>query len=358
MEVDAKLVRLGVVGAGMIGRRHIDTILACSDITELVGIADPDSDAGKLLGIDVPFFRTHLELLNKAKPDAVVIATPNSLHAQQGIDCCTHGVHFIVEKPVADSVESAVDLLRAIRLSGVKTLVGHHRRYLPMVRSARQILADGHIGRLVAVSAIWATRKTNEYFQVPWRKEFGGGPVLINGIHEIDLLRYLCGEIASLTGYTSSAVRNFPVEDASGALLNFQNGCIGTLICADSGLSPWTMEQGTRENTMFPYAGENSHRYIGTEGSLELPVLRLWSARNPRLIGWDKPLAVMPIEYVDCNPFVEQLKHFCRMIRVEESPVASAEEGARTLVATLAITRSARLGAPVDLTSTFRLLTN
>lgn len=356
MKVDGKLIRLGVFGAGMMGRRHIDTILACSDITELVGIADPFSDAEKLHGLGVPFFRTHLELLDKAKPDAVVIATPNSLHAEQGVDCCAYGVHFIVEKPVADSVETAIELLRAIRLSGVKTLVGHHRRYLPMVRSAQQILADGHIGRLVAVSSIWATRKTDDYFQIAWRKRFGGGPVLINAIHEIDLLRYLCGEIASITGYTSSGVRNFPVEDASGALLNFLNGCIGTLICADSGLSPWTMEQGTRENTMFPYTGENSHRFIGTEGSLELPVLRLWSARNPGLIGWDQPLAVTPIRYVDCNPFVEQLKHFCRVIRVGECPVASAEDGARTLVATLAISQSARLGAPIDLTAAFRLL--
>ena len=234
-------LKIGVLGAGLIGRRHIDTVLACPEDAELVGIADPVVGAERFPHVKAPFFRTPAELLDQAKPEAVIIATPNRLHAPQGIDCARRGIHFIVEKPVTESLESATALLHAVRASGVKTLTGHHRRYLPTIRRARLILGEGCIGRLVGVSAIWATRKPDAYFDAAWRKQPGGGPILINLIHEIDLMRHLGGEIASITSQVSNSVRGFAVEDTSGAVIRFANGALGTILCTDTGLSPWTI---------------------------------------------------------------------------------------------------------------------
>lgn len=347
---------MAVLGAGLIGRRHIDTILACPDEAELVGVADPVAGAHGFPQVNAPFFKTTEELLDRVKPEAVVIATPNRLHALQGIDCARRGIHFIVEKPVTESLESAAALLRAVRESGVKTLTGHHRRYLPAIRHARQLLDQGQIGRIVGVSVIWATRKPDRYFDATWRKEPGGGPILINLIHEIDLLRHLTGEIESITGQVSSGVRSFAVEDTSGAVICFAGGALGTILCTDTGLSPWTIEQGTAENPAFAFTAENSYRFIGTEGSLELPNLKLWSARDPQHMAWDKPLTSTPIKVADSDPYVEQLKHFRRVIQQDEAPLISAGDGARTLAATLALTQAASTQRPVELAAAFRAL--
>ena len=351
-----KRLKIGVLGAGLIGKRHIDTILACPDDAEFVGIADPVTGAEKYPYVKAPFFKTGEALLDAAKPDCVVIATPNNLHAPQGIECARRGIHFIIEKPVTESLESAAALLREVRQAGVKTLTGHHRRYVQSVRTAKQMIADGRIGRLVGVSVIWATRKPEPYFDAAWRREPGGGPILINLIHEIDLMRHLGGEMASITGVASSAVRGFPVEDSAGAVVSFANGAIGTILCTDTGLSPWTIEQGTAENPAFAFTGENSYRFIGSEGALELPNLKLWSARDPGQIGWDKPLTSMPMKTMERDPYIEQLRHFRRVIQEGEAPLVSAEDGARTLAATLAVAEAGRTRRPVDLDAAFKAL--
>lgn len=351
-----KRLKIGVLGAGLIGKRHIDTILACPDDAELVGIADPVAGADKYPYVKAPFFKTAEALFDTAKPDSVVIATPNNLHAPQGIECARRGIHFIIEKPVTESLESAAALLREIAKSGVKTLTGHHRRYVQAVRTARRILADGRIGRLVGLSVIWATRKPDPYFDAAWRKKPGGGPILINLIHEIDLMRHLAGEMATIAGTISNAVRGFDVEDSAGAVITFLNGAIGTVLCTDTGLSPWTIEQGTAENPAFSYTGENSYRLVGTEGSLELPNLKLWSARDPTQIGWDKPLSATPMKVAEHDPYIEQLKHFRRVIQENETPLVSAEDGARTLAATLAVAEAGRTRKPVDLAAAFARL--
>ncbi|MBM3539337.1 MAG: Gfo/Idh/MocA family oxidoreductase [Alphaproteobacteria bacterium] len=351
-----KRLRIGVLGAGLIGRRHIDTILACPEEAELVGVADPVLGSDKFPDVRAPFFTTAEELYDRAKPDSMVIATPNNLHAPQGIDCARRGLHFIVEKPVTDSLESAAALLREVRKAGVKTLTGHHRRYLQAVSTAKKLIAEGALGRLVGISVIWSTRKPEAYFDVAWRKAAGGGPILINLIHEIDLMRHLCGEMVTVSGTVSNAVRGFAVEDGAAAVIAFAGGCIGTVLASDTGLSPWTIEQGTAENPAFAYTGENSYRVVGTEGALELPNLRLWSARDPQAIGWDKPLSATPMKVLERDPYIEQLRHFRRVIHAGEAPLVSAEDGAHTLAATLAVAEAGRTQRLVDLDAARRAL--
>ncbi|MFI4925136.1 MAG: Gfo/Idh/MocA family protein, partial [Vicinamibacteria bacterium] len=293
--------------------------------------------------------RSHRDLLAQAKPDAVVIATPNRLHVPMGIDCARAGVHMIVEKPIADTIDDACALLREAKRANVVLLVGHHRRYHAQSAEAKRIVAGGRLGTLVGASVLWATRKPDPYFAAAWRTTAGGGPILINLIHEIDMLRFLAGEIASVSGLTSSAQRGFEVEDSAAVMLRFASGALGTILCTDAAASPWTIEQGLGESPSFPYAGENPYRIVGTQGALEFPVLRVWSHRDAAHTNWNEPIAASPVKTLDRDPYLEQIRHLRAVIERRETPVVSGVDGTLTLAATLAIHESARLGAPVDL---------
>ncbi len=337
-----KPLRIAVLGAGLIGQRHIETILAMPQTATLAAVADPVADPHQFDLRGAAWFTDETEMLDQIRPEAVVIATPNGLHLMHGEACCARGIHFLMEKPVTATLAEAAALVRLVRESGVKTLVGHHRRHLASVQDAKAVIESGRLGRLVAASVIWATRKPDDYFQTAWRTQPGGGPLLINAIHEIDMLRHLCGEITSVGGISSHAVRGFAVEDGAAALFRFDNGCLGTLTCSDAGFSPWTIEQGSKENPRFPYSGQSAYRLIGTQASLELPVLRLW--QGPGAAAWDQPIhgTFMPERYHD--PYQAQLAHFQRMIRQDEASLVPVLDGARTLAATLAVAQASDEG--------------
>jgi predicted dehydrogenase len=333
-----KPLRIAVLGAGLIGRRHIETILAHPQLAELAAVVDPVADPAQSALGNAAWFADETEMLDRIKPEAVIIATPNVFHERQGLLCCERGIHFLVEKPVTATLDEADRLARVVAQSGVKTLVGHHRRYLAVVQEAKRIIAGGELGDLVAASVVWATRKPDDYFNTKWRTQPGGGPLLINAIHEIDMMRYLCGEVRAVSGVTSNAIRGFAVEDSAAALFEFESGCLGTLVCTDAGFSPWTIEQGSLENPRFPYSGQSTYRLAGTRGSLELPVLRRWRASGE--IGWDQPIQDEAIALPWHDPYEAQLAHFQRLIRCDEPPVVSVLDGAKTLAATLAVAQS------------------
>ncbi len=339
-----KPLRIAVLGAGLIGKRHMQTILAAPHAAELVAVADPVAEASAFDLGGAAWFTDERVMMDRAKPEAVIIATPNALHAGHGKSACERGIHFLVEKPVTASLDEAATLVRQVAESGVKTLVGHHRRYLAAIQEAKRRIAGGTLGELVAASVVWATRKPDRYFDTLWRTQPGGGPILINAIHEIDMLRHLCGEISGISGVTSNARRGFSVEDSAAATFAFENGCLGTLACTDAGFSPWTIEQGTRENPNFAFTGQSAYRLVGTQGSLELPVLRQWGAKTAGDIGWDLPIIATDIDVPWHDPYMAQLEHFQRLIRRGEPALVSVLDGANTLAATLAVAEAAQTG--------------
>jgi len=230
---------IALIGAGAIGRTHIDRIGRSGNL-QLAAIADP-TDGGRALAqsLGVPWYADHRDMLEGVKPSGAVVATPNQTHVAVAIDCIERGVAALVEKPVADTVAGAQRLVDAQARTGVAVLVGHHRRHNPISRRAREIVQSGRLGRLVTASAMAIFLKPDAYFEAAWRRQAGGGPVLINLIHDIDLLRFLMGEIESVQAASSNAVRGFAVEDTSAAVLRFANGALATLLLSDAAASPW-----------------------------------------------------------------------------------------------------------------------
>ncbi len=336
--------RIGVIGAGLIGRTHIAVLRSGSPDFTLAGVADPAPTAvaeAKQLGYAI--YPTIEEMLDKAKPDGVIVAVPNQMHVKAGLACIARKIPVIVEKPIADSVAEALELVEAGERAGVAILTGHHRRHNPIMRKAAEIVRDGGLGKVVAVNALYLSHKPKGYHDVTWRREPGGGPVLINAIHDIDCLRMLCGDIETVQAAASNGVRNFAVEDTAAAVLRFKSGVLGTLVCSDTASTPWSWEWGSRENPSFPFEPENCFTIAGTLGSLALPTLHHhW--HEPGKESWHTPLTQKRHHVVPADSYTEQMKNFAGVIRGTEKPVLSGRDGTMTLASTLAITRSAQTG--------------
>src|SRR5882724_4823773 len=241
--------RIAVIGAGLIGRTHIGVLRSGHSDYTLAAVADPSPAAareGEALGY--PVYAGIEEMLDRVKPHGAIVAVPNQMHVKVGLACIARKIPIIVEKPVADSVAEALELVEAGERANVAILTGHHRRHNPIMRKAVEIIAGGGIGRVVAANALWLSHKPKDYFDVAWRREAGGGPVLINAIHDIDCLRMLCGDVETVSAAASRATRQFKVEDTAAAVLTFKSGALGTLLVSDAVSASWTWEMGSREN--------------------------------------------------------------------------------------------------------------
>ncbi len=346
----AKL-QIAVAGAGQIGRTHIGLVQASAECA-LAGIVDPAAGAtafAKAAG--VPCFENLPALFAAQRLDGVIVATPNALHVQNGLDCIAAGVPALIEKPLADSVEQGVRMCEAAERAGAKILVGHHRVHSPLLARACQIVHQGTLGRLVAVIGSAMFYKPDGYFDAaPWRRQPGGGPILINLIHEIGNLRALCGEIGAVQAFASSATRGFPVEDTVAFNLRFANGALGTFLLSDTAASGRSWEQTARENQSYAtYADEDCYVIVGTAGSLAVPTMRLKTYATQQDRSWWKPMDSSVASTNRADPLQRQLEHFCAVIRGEAKPRVTARDGLANLRVTEAIAQAAQTGKTITL---------
>ena len=342
-------VRLAVIGAGRIGARHA-RMAAAEPACELAAIADPDPAAAALAAeLGAAHYASHDELLDAARPDGAIVAVPTGLHAEVGIACAARGVHMLMEKPIADTLDAGRRLVAAAEAAGVRLAVGHHRRFDPAVEGARACIRGGAIGTLLAVSATWAVRKPAAYFDLEWRREPGGGPVLINLIHDIDCLRTICGEIERVYAESGRVGRGYAVEDTAAIVMRLAGGALCTITASDATPSPWSWEAATGENPDVAATGEDCMRFFGAAGALEFPSLALWRYRGDAAgpNDWEIPLEREIRPPAARATLVAQLRQLCRVIAEGEPPVVDGREGLATLAATVAILRSAESGAPV-----------
>lgn len=337
--------RIAVVGAGLIGRRHVE-LVAADKGSELAAIVDPAAEVGMLARSHrVSRFRLLDELFAADRPDGVVIATPNQLHVPQAVTCIEAGAAVLVEKPIAETVEEARGLVKTSETAApgrVPLLVGHHRRHSPFLAKAREIVAGGELGRIVAVTGTAVFHKPDHYFDAsPWRRSAGGGPILVNLIHGIDDLRFICGDIDRVQATASNRIRGFEVEDTAAVLLEFASGALGTFMLSDTAVSPQSWEQTSGEDPNFPhYSDEDCYMIAGTKGSLSIPTMRLRRQTAYRSWWTATEDSVPPVARTD--PLFAQLQHFCEVIRGSANPLVSGRDAMETLRVTRLIAESAR----------------
>ena len=340
-------VRIAVAGVGLIGKRHVAAIRAAQGV-ELACIVDP-SEAGRAFAVDTGarYFPTLAEMITAKVADGVVLATPNQLHVEQGLDCVAAGQPALVEKPLGVDVAAATVLVEAAAKAGVALLTGHHRRYNPLIEKAHSVVASGQLGQITAVQAQTWLMKPDDYFDTDWRRRKGAGPVFLNLIHDIDLLRHFCGEVESVHAMDSNAIRGNEVEDTCVILLRFASGALGTVNVSDTVVAPWSWELTARENPAYPATTEDCYWIGGTQGSLALPNLALWA--NPGKRSWWEPISATKMIFDFEDPLIRQIAHFAAVIRGEAAPLVSGADGLQTLRVIEAIKSSAARGTTVDL---------
>lgn len=342
-------VRLGLIGAGTIGRRHIMAIDRTAE-AELAAIADPGAQARELAdGRAVPCWSDALMMLQNTELDGVIIATPTQRHHEDVLCCLAEGKHLLVEKPVAATDAQAQDIVSRAEQLGCHVLVGHQRRYYPCAAKAKEMIENGVLGRLMGMSGQWAVRKDDAYYVPEWRRLAAAGPILTNLIHEIDLLRYICGEITSISAHLNHADQKAEKEDAAAVTMQFASQAVGTFFLSDRAASPYSWEAALGENLSIPKSGQNAVRFMGTEATLDFPKLRLWRYDDSNAQDWTQPLVARDIETEFIDAYIAQIEHFCAVIRGQQTPIVTARDGMMSLRATLAVARSAADAAHISL---------
>jgi len=328
-------MRVLIAGFGSIGRRHCANLRQLAPAAEILVLRrhGVESDAA-LAGARVV---CSLDEALSFAPDAAIIASPATSHVSDALALARHGAHLLVEKPLSHSLDGVDELIRECQQRSVVLMTAYNLRFYEPLQRLREALQTGEIGRVMSIRAevgqylpLW--RPGTDYRQsVSGRHELGGG-VILELSHEIDYVRWLCGEVVEVycqSGHLSDL--EIDVEDVAGILLRFASGAIGS-VHLDMVQQP--MHRGCR--------------VVGTHGTL------LWDGVTHRVQQWTSRTAVWrdlhPATPVERNTmFVAELQHFLDCARGACAPGVSPADGRRVLEIALAAKASAEQSRPVQL---------
>ena len=333
--------RIALVGCGRISRNHFDAIAAVPGL-RLTAVCDTAEErarqAGETLG--VPWFTSYEKLLREAPCDAVTVATPSGLHAEQAILAARAGKHVISEKPMAVSLAQADAFVRACDDATVHLFVVKQNRLNPAVQLLRRAIDKGRFGRLyVASTTVWWARPQEYYDQAPWRGTWAldGGAIMNQASHYVDLLQWLAGPVESVMAKTATLARKIEAEDTGVAVLKFTNGALGCI-----------------QVTMLTYPRnlEGSLTILGEKGAAKIGGTAVNKVEHWAFAEKDEDDQL--VEAANTNPptvygFGHQgyYRNVLAVLRGEASPDTGGHEGRKSLELILGIYESARTGREV-----------
>ncbi|MBA2595710.1 MAG: Gfo/Idh/MocA family oxidoreductase, partial [Chloroflexia bacterium] len=349
---DAKKLRWGIVGCGQIAYDRVMPALALAANSELVALFDPDPARLERAHESAPTAFTHVSLdglLGDQSVDAVYIATPNHLHAEQTLAAAAAGKHILVEKPMALDAAQGQQMVEAAQRAGVKLMAAYMTLFNPAFRAARRLAASGALGEIVAV------RGRHSYPMAPeslsdaalWRLDprYGGGPLLDVGVYSIFTLR-------ELTGMHTRSV------SATGALKRLHGKTE-----YDSIIFTYLTDDGTPGVIEANFTFGSSHYELeGTRGRLTLSGhvsqliggrldAEIWSDTKPRQLAERISHEVVPAGLPEFANYLGEVAHFAECVLTGKEPIASGRIAAGDLQVADAVRESLRTGARVELSA-------
>ncbi len=236
-------VRIAVVGTGGMGRGHCRSIQKVPH-ARLTAVCDSNLPSAEEVGREwgVPFFGDHRELIKAGVCDLVLIATPHPFHMGVAVDCMRAGLHVISEKPLTECIATAEKMTQAAKRHRVVFTVMFQLRFSPNMVKARELIDGGHIGAINRTMLVDLQYRSQSYYdagkwRATWRGE-GGGVMMNQSPHMIDMFIQLAGMPSRVLGITSTRMHQIEVEDQAEALLRYPNGGVGYLYCTTCETAP------------------------------------------------------------------------------------------------------------------------
>lgn len=335
-------VLFGIVGAGSVSSLHATAISNCPN-ARLVAVADVSEERARRIAGDATVYTDYRALLERNDVDVVCICVPSGMHMPVCIDAAQAGKHVLVEKPLEITVERADAIIQACDAAKVKLGVIFQLRFMPDVRAVKEIVESGTLGKLTLGNAYVKWHRSQEYYDSSdWRGTWtmdGGGALMNQAIHHVDLLQWMMGPVASIFGYTANLVhKRIEVEDTAVACLQFVNGALGTI------------EACTSAQKGVPARLE----IRGEKGAVAL--------EDGRIVWWDVDETPQPEEKcahlgsgasdptaITSIGHQAQIEDMVQAIREDRPPVVDGHEARKAIEIVTAIYRSAETGLPIDI---------
>jgi predicted dehydrogenase len=340
-------INIGILGCGNISQTHARAALEIDNVRVSAVCGQNPEKVARLAGITGATAYHHLEQFLSHKPmDLVLIGSPSSLHADQGIAAARHRLHVLVEKPIDISVDRADALIAACEQAGVKLGVFFQDRAAPDIVALKKVIDDGRLGKPILVSASVRWHRPPEYYsESRWRGTWaldGGGALMNQGIHTVDLLLWLFGDVRRTWARAVTSLHDIDVEDTVVASLEFENGAIGCLEAATSAFPgmprriAMTWSQGT-------IVVENDRiRSANLRAEIE-QLTRLTAEARPG--EYERSTSAVVSDVAGHRALIED---FIRAIETDGTPMCDGPQARRSVQLVRAIYESSRTGLPMS----------
>jgi predicted dehydrogenase len=270
------------------------------------------------------------DMLNRPDLDAVIVATPNYTHRQYSVVALKAGKHVFCEKPMALEVEDCDAMIHEAKRAGLTLMIGHVMRFYTGSASVKRAISDDEIGRPIVSSVSRTDWVEVGAWSSSWRRsrELCNNSLFESTIHEIDLMRWLVGDVESVQGYGFNFVHpELDYDDCTVAILRFRNGALGTL-----------------ESGYAFRSGDHRVKVNGTAGVAQID----FGTYTISIVGEDKQKRTEPLNG-DAEPYAAELQHFVKCLSEGTEPLTDGLEGRGAIEIAVAINRSAESGKPVGL---------
>lgn len=340
----ADKMKFALIGAGVIAPRHARAIVA-NPQAELAAIVDKDIDRAKKMAEEfgVPHVYGDIdEMLKRDDIQVVNITVPSGLHGQLSIAASQAGKHVLCEKPLDITRDKMTEMINTARKYGVKLGCIYQRRLMPTAVAVKNALLEGKLGKPVLGDVYQKYYRSPDYYKsAGWRGTWavdGGGALMNQGVHGIDLMMWLMGDVHSVFAYAAPLVREIEVEDTAVAVVKYKNGAYGVM----QGTTSVYPNQGARyelhgEKGTIVFDDEAIRQWKFLDGEEEAPAAekRVSSKTDPTQMTKDG-------HYILVDDMI-------RAIRENRDPLVSGEEARKAVDVILAIYESARTGKEVFL---------
>ncbi|MGY3565155.1 Gfo/Idh/MocA family protein [Sinomonas sp. RB5] len=346
--------RVGIVGCGAISRNHLEAFAAIPEAT-VVAVCDVDPGRARETAErwGVPHAFGSVGELLAAGVDLVSVCTPHPTHEAVVLAAAAAGAHVLCEKPIAIDLASAERMVAACDAAGVRLGVLFQRRFWPAAQRLRAAVDDGTLGRpILGHASVLLHREPEYYSAAAWRGTWatdGGGVLMTQAIHYLDLLQWLMGEVVEVHGYLGTFTHAIEVEDTAAAVLRFASGAMATL-SATTAAAPSlgvsiriTGETGaTAELTEFPEGTDGRVTILARGRTIDS------EPAHPAGIDPDVDLATINGQLIPHH--ATQIRDFVEALGAGREPAVTGRDATAALAILLAVYESSRTGRPVRLT--------